>query len=169
MQTFLPYPDFSQSARVLDSKRLGKQRVECLQILETLQFGPYQKAFRPKIYKLPKWERCEEQEWNDRNTNEFIYRKTPWYNHPAVKMWRGFDGALTDYAEAICLEWRNRGFKDTCLDKLQIPMLNHPRPAWLSNEQFHDSHKSNLLRKNPEWYSKFGWNVPHDLPYIWPV
>lgn len=32
MQTFLPYPDFAESARVLDRQRLGKQRVEALQI-----------------------------------------------------------------------------------------------------------------------------------------
>jgi hypothetical protein len=36
MQTFLPYPSFSESAHVLDRQRLGKQRVECLQILRTL-------------------------------------------------------------------------------------------------------------------------------------
>ena len=34
MQTFLPYPDFHESAKVLDMKRLGKQRVETLQILK---------------------------------------------------------------------------------------------------------------------------------------
>ena len=34
MQTFLPYPDFHESAKVLDVKRLGKQRVETLQILK---------------------------------------------------------------------------------------------------------------------------------------
>lgn len=33
MQTFLPYPDFLESARVLDNKRLGKQRVEILQLV----------------------------------------------------------------------------------------------------------------------------------------
>lgn len=33
MQTFLPFPDFSQTAKVLDYRRLGKQRVECFQIL----------------------------------------------------------------------------------------------------------------------------------------
>ena len=32
MQTFLPYADFKQSAQCLDMKRLGKQRVEALQI-----------------------------------------------------------------------------------------------------------------------------------------
>lgn len=36
MQTFLPYSDFSESAKVLDRQRLGKQRVETLQILQAL-------------------------------------------------------------------------------------------------------------------------------------
>jgi hypothetical protein len=33
VQTFLPFSDFEASARVLDVKRLGKQRVECIQVL----------------------------------------------------------------------------------------------------------------------------------------
>lgn len=37
MQTFLPYPDFTESAQALDYKRLGKQRVEAWQILRALQ------------------------------------------------------------------------------------------------------------------------------------
>lgn len=37
MQTFLPYPDFTLSAMALDTKRLGKQRVECKQILLALE------------------------------------------------------------------------------------------------------------------------------------
>lgn len=36
MQTFLPYRDFAENSRCLDSKRLGKQRVEVLQILNAL-------------------------------------------------------------------------------------------------------------------------------------
>jgi hypothetical protein len=36
VQTFLPYPSFVESARVLDNKRLGKQRVEAMQILNAL-------------------------------------------------------------------------------------------------------------------------------------
>lgn len=36
MQTFLPYPDFIQSAACLDRQRLGKQRVEVLQLLKAL-------------------------------------------------------------------------------------------------------------------------------------
>jgi hypothetical protein len=36
MQTFLPYSDFQKSAACLDNKRLGKQRVEAMQILNIL-------------------------------------------------------------------------------------------------------------------------------------
>lgn len=36
MQTFLPFADFQQSASVLDYRRLGKQRVETMQVLNIL-------------------------------------------------------------------------------------------------------------------------------------
>ena len=36
MQTFLPYRGFTESARVLDTRRLGKQRVETIQVLRAL-------------------------------------------------------------------------------------------------------------------------------------
>ena len=41
MQTFLPYPSFTASAKALDNRRLGKQRVECLQILKALTDPDY--------------------------------------------------------------------------------------------------------------------------------
>lgn len=36
MQTFLPEPSFGRSAQILDRQRLGKQRVETLQLLNAL-------------------------------------------------------------------------------------------------------------------------------------
>jgi len=36
MQTFLPYSNFVESAKILDYRRLGKQRVEGMQILNIL-------------------------------------------------------------------------------------------------------------------------------------
>ena len=36
MQTFLPYADFARCAAVLDPRRLGKQRVEVLQIMRAI-------------------------------------------------------------------------------------------------------------------------------------
>ena len=41
MQTFLPYPSFERSARVLDRARLGKQRVEALQVLRAVTIPTY--------------------------------------------------------------------------------------------------------------------------------
>lgn len=37
MQTFLPYADFFDSLACLDYRRLGKQRVEAMQIIQTLE------------------------------------------------------------------------------------------------------------------------------------
>ncbi len=37
MQTFLPYQDFEKSAQCLDYKRLGKQRLEARQIVDTIE------------------------------------------------------------------------------------------------------------------------------------
>lgn len=141
MQTFLPYPDFAQSARVLDNKRLGKQRVEVLQILNVLI-----------------------------GTNS----STGWRNHPAVRMWRGYEGCLSTYGLAICDEWIRRGYKDTCKEKITA-LVGHlgvdffKRPIWCESLELHASHRSNLLRKDVKWYSKFDWTEPDNLPYVWPV
>jgi hypothetical protein len=138
MQTFLPYPDFFKSAKCLDRKRLGKQRVEVLQILRAIKQGG------------------------------------GWRNHPATRMWRGYEGALVMYGEFIVDRWLSLGYKDTCLNKMfelvNIDQLTLPvLPHWLGDTEFHQAHQSNLLRKDPEWYGQFGWDVPDDLPYVWPV
>lgn len=136
MQTFLPYPGFGQSARVLDNRRLGKQRVETLQILNALTNPAY-----------------------------------GWRNHPATKMWTGHIPALAVYGIEMCAEWRKRGFRDTCADKIAAFLPSEeaaPLPSWLNDPDFHASHRSNLLRKDPVHYGQFGWTEPHDLPYIWP-
>jgi len=146
VQTFLPYRDFKHSAQCLDRQRLGKQRVEGYQILKVLLgYG--------KINK---------------NGN------MAWSNHPAVKMWKGYEFELVLYIKAICNEWTSRGYKDTVLDK-SIDLLSKSctirviKPEWLVNEKLFESHRSNLLRKNKEYYSQFGWTEPDNLPYVWPV
>lgn len=141
MQTFLPYSNFSESAKVLDRMRLGKQRVETYQILKTLLTETKSNA---------------------------------WKNHPAVKMWKGYELALLRYQEAICKEWTSRGYRDTCLEKSRDVYFSTGRhesnemPPWLGDEKFHASHRSNLLRKNFEHYSQFKWSEPDTLDYVWP-
>ena len=136
MQTFLPYPDFELSARSLDRARLGKQRVEVLQLLKALASGG------------------------------------AWSNHPASKMWRGYTNSLVAYGVVVCVEWIERGYKDSCLEKILAYYdreREQPLPDWVGLPEFHAAHRSNLLRKAPEHYQKFGWVEADDLPYVWPV
>lgn len=86
-------------------------------------------------------------------------------------MWLEYEDSLIEYAIEICKECRRRGYQDNLLPYFlsmrttdQINM-----PHWLNDEKFHDSHKSNLMRKDPFYYGQFGWDVDEDLPYIWPT
>src|SRR5205814_10681154 len=49
MQTFLPYPSFERTARVLDVRRLGKQRVEALQVLRAQHIPNYGWRHHPVV------------------------------------------------------------------------------------------------------------------------
>ena len=92
-----------------------------------------------------------------------------WRNHPAVKMWKGYEGALARYGAAMCQEWIRRGYKDTLLPYFEARMTDQVSPEWVGNEAFHISHQSNLVRKFPEYYQKFFEGVSGDLPYVWPT
>ena len=147
MQTFLPYADFKLSAQCLDMKRLGKQRVEAFQILNLLI--------------------------KQSHDIRFVRR---WRNHPAVLMWEGYETALASYGWNICKEWIKRGYKDTLTPKfselltLTEKLGDVPYPFWLYKEDFHISHRSNLLKKDYQYYSKyFGTELADTFPYIWPV
>src|SRR3954467_4312821 len=49
VQTFVAYADFARTAQVLDSSRLGKQRVEVIQIVRTLTVPGYAWASHPAV------------------------------------------------------------------------------------------------------------------------
>ena len=134
MQTFLPYANFQKSAACLDNRRLGKQRVEAVQILNVL-----------------------------------TGKRTGWKHHPAVLMWAGYEKALRQYLRAVILEWRRRGFKNSIRIPREVALLPCEIPRWIGNRRFHSSHRSNLLRKDPQYYGKIGWKVDLDLPRYWPV
>ena len=40
-------------------------------------------------------------------------------------------------------------------------------PDWVGDERLHKSHRSNLLRKDQEFYGQYDWNEPIDLEYYW--
>lgn len=140
MQTFLPYESFEESARVLDRQRLGKQRVEAWQILRILQ-------------------------------GEQVSRG--WQHHPAVLMWRGHEIALATYGYAMCSEWIARGYRDTLRGTFANVIREgvpdqQGRLPWLTVD-FCLAHRSNLIRKDPDYYGPLWPGVPMTLPYIWPI
>ena len=92
-----------------------------------------------------------------------------WKHHPAVLMWEGYEDALALYGQAICLEWKRRGFEDNLYQNFIVGNQEVVYPSWLGNEDFHISHQSNLIRKNPEHYQLQFPTVSSDLPYVWPV
>lgn len=90
-----------------------------------------------------------------------------WRNHPAVKMWVRYENALKEYYNCIVKEWINRGYKNTM--KFEVIEGEIIYPKWFEREEFFVSHRSNLLRKNKEYYSQFGWSEEDNLSYVWPV
>ena len=97
-----------------------------------------------------------------------------WPNHPASKMWRGHEYHLGLYMLAGLKVLKKRNKKDykELEQKIKDEMKkfkNTGKPKWVGDEQFHASHRSNLLRKDKVWYSQFGWTETDDLPYIWPA
>lgn len=89
-----------------------------------------------------------------------------WRNHPAVKMWRGYENALKLYLNKAIRLWVARGYKNTMkLEEIEGRIV---LPRWFGDEDFHAAHRSNLLRKDSNFYGKFGWNEGEDLDYVWP-
>lgn len=171
MQTFLPKPDFVESAKCLDRQRLGKQRVEAKQILLANLQGPtifYDIIGKKYLFGV---------EIRNRNRSDHREeRKTPWYNHPAVRMWRGYDKALCLYGMCICQEWIKRGYRDSLYDWFYTRLMNLPGtdnfPDWIGSDEVHTSHRARLLYKNPEWYCQFGWTEKprgDSDGYMWPT
>lgn len=133
MQTFLPSKDFDTVAKMLDSKRLNKQILECYQILKVLSSDD---------------------------------PRAGWRNHPAVKMWKGFEVALYDYVSSMLREANYRGIKtDKNTENLVTLRANNIKswgsgfPKWYQNSEIMKfvttTHKANLFYKDPEFYFEF--------------
>ena len=95
---------------------------------------------------------------------------TGWTNHPATKMWRNHVGALCRYGEATCHAWRNRGYKDSLLDRFRAVGRQYDSqvPCWWNDPRIYATHRSALLRKKPDFYSVYGWSDDPTVPYFWP-
>lgn len=139
MQTFVPYDDFSMSARALDYRRLGKQRVEALQILQSLTPVEGRKHHGWRNHPATKM-------W------EYNIEGLAAYGIAICDEWisRGYK----DTVRGKILE----AFKPNPLDL----------PSWWGDDRVHASHRANLLRKDFDFYIQHGWSENPQMPYVWP-
>lgn len=139
MQTFLPYDSYQKSAKVLDRQRLGKQRVETIQILNALTDPGYGWQNHPAV---TMWRGYE--------------FELGLYGIAICEEWisRGYKDTCLDKIIAKIDDIEN---------------VNLDVPPWVGYDSFHLSHQSNLVRKNPEFYKPVFGNIPDNLKYVWPV
>ena len=140
IQTFLPYKSFQSSARVLDNKRLGKQRVETLQIMKALVKGegwihhPVTKMWSGYEFALMAYQNAICDEWERRGYKDNVCR-----------------------AKTLAL------FNSLPLERRRARV-----PHWLGKKRFHTAHRANLLRKDPIHYGKYGWTEQPQEGYWYP-
>jgi hypothetical protein len=150
MQTFLPYRGFTESALVLDVRRLGKQRVETIQVLRALSVAGYGWRHHPAATMWAGYE-------------EALVR----YGLAVCDAWCASGKADTCAATLVEDLTTAVGLQSVRTeDELAAA---REMPPWLGDEAFHRSHQSALVRKDPEHYRRFFPDVPVDLPYVWPA
>lgn len=233
VNTFLVDKDFRKSAEKLDSKRLGKQRVEAYQIHQLIVYlnmlssyysikppnNPYQlQDFIREISRKYKQENCQLL-WHPKNgwisipkdhkmirlaadekiesmsetevlvrslsskTNKVksypidqivfpdqILISLGFVSHPAVLLWFHSLKCLEYYINVHIEEWVRRG-NNNFMSLYEVGILKPSDfPVWTQDSYFHDRHKSNLLKKEPDHYSQFPdfVQIGPELPYFWP-
>lgn len=149
MQTFLPYPDFAASAAVLDDRRLGKQRVEALQIVRALTWDNYGWQHHPAILM---WAGYAEAlgAYGLAVCAEWVRRGRPDTCAATITADLAAAGQPPPQPQAVLADLRRL-------------------PPWLGDERFHTSHQAALLRKDGAHYAPLFGTVDPELPYFWPV
>jgi hypothetical protein len=150
MQTFLPYGDFDRSARALDDRRLGKQRVEALQVLRALTRPVYGWQSHPVVLQWKGHEEalacyafCVCDEWRHRGFADTVRASI-----------------ATELAETLGITKVRAQADLGAAGEL---------PPWLGDEKFHVAHRSSLVAKDPDFYLQRFPETPGDIPYFWPV
>ena len=145
MQTFVPFSTYEESAKCLDMRRLGKQRVECLTIMRIITDKDYIGAWvnHPAVRM---WEGSE--------------RALLEYSNAICDEWtsRGYKDTCKEKINDLFLNFKKNGGNS-----------KFKEPIWFGDEEVHKSHREALLYKDEEHYRKF---FPNDLPnlnYIWPT
>jgi hypothetical protein len=150
VQTFLPHADFHETAVALDPLRLGKQRVEAIQVLRALTVPGYGWRHHPAAAMWAGYE-------------EALVR----YGLEICEVWCAM--GRQDTCQAT-LRHDLRRATDLSVVRTQHDLAEAGElPPWLGDPDFHRSHRSALVRKLPAHYRPHFPDVPDDLPYVWPA
>jgi hypothetical protein len=141
MQTFLPYIYPQQSASVLDNKRLGKQRVEAIQIANTLLGFSKGWSHHPAVKMWKGYESYLVQVYLRSMMDEWAKR-----GFSNLKCERHYQFFMT-----LPQIYRNLKIK----------------PEWICDE-FCMTHRSKLIQKDPVFYKPLFPDAPDNLDYLWP-
>jgi hypothetical protein len=104
-------------------------------------------------------------------------------NHPAVRMWEGYEPALLVYGLCACYEWRVKRKHSTTIwgqlaeiagdywdpANLEGDISDYEPPPWMKDVWILRSHRSNLIRKAPHIYGPKYEGTPENMPYLWPA
>ena len=155
LQTFMPYQSFEASAAVLDNKRLGKQRIENLQIAMALvdngglrggwKAHPAARMWHGHLAWLVLYQQAICHEWIIvRGFKDTCWEKT-------------LDNLARDLPASRA--WNT----------LSSPVSHSdvPRPWFLDSEALRLTHRDNLVRKAPELYLKHFGPLRSELAYVW--
>lgn len=144
--------------KILDNKRLGKQRLEAKQILNILEY--YDK--------------------------HGIFPNTGWIHHKIVKIWMGHTYALKVYFNKVIYYWKERGFQNSYdyydVDEESCPIIpckfdgktalfeqqanSMTFPLWYSYPPYYLSQRAALLMKDREYYLGQQLLTPEVEPYL---
>jgi hypothetical protein len=148
VQTFLPYADFELTMAALDQKRLGKQRVETIQVIRGLVRPGYGWRHHPAV---KMWSGCLE--------------ALGCYGLVCARVWVA--GGRADTTAATIREDLAAVGVTAIRSQAELAAAGE-LPAWIGDRAFHLSHQSALVRKDPDHYRELFPGVPDDLPYVWP-
>ena len=91
-----------------------------------------------------------------------------WHKNPAVLQWYGYLEALKDYYNNCILHWANRGFNQD-RKRLETDLRYSTKlPPWVGDPRIHAFHRATLLKRNPNFYSRYAWKDRLDIAEIYP-
>jgi hypothetical protein len=140
VNVFLPYCEIAASVRCLDDLRLGKQLVECQQILNVLRGRRKGYANHPAVVMF-------------RGHEGFLLE----YALEAAMDWEGRKHKTHGSWIAILRD-----------EMEALPDRDATSPWWFGEPWFHITHQRNLVRKDPARYGPLFPGRPPMTGYPWP-